>query len=887
MHVPMTPAAERPADASPAGAGPEMHALAAELFPICRSITGPGVRQTLGILQRHVPLDVHEVPTGTPVFDWIIPREWRIRGASLDDAQGRRLVDFRNSNLHVVGYSTPFDGVLSLEELRRHVHTIPERADWIPYRTSYYREQWGLCLSHRQFNSLGNGPYHVRIDSELVHGALTYGELLLPGRCRDEVLFSCHVCHPSLANDNLSGIVVAVQLAKRLAARRRRRYSYRFLFAPGTIGAITWLARNEGRSRRIKHGLVLALLGDGGPLTYKESRRGDAEIDRIAAHVVRSAEPAGRVRPFEPYGYDERQFCSPGFNLPVGTLTRTPHGEYPEYHTSADNLELLCPEALADSLAACERIVDAIEGNVPYRSVQPKCEPQLGRRGLYRALSGMPDADSAERAMLWVLNSGDGRRTLLDVAERSGIDFCSIRRAAVVLRKHGLIRACRTGRAADAARLPRREVESLQRRIHKVVPGGSHTYAKGDDQYPTCAPPFLVRGRGCRVVDAEGRRYIEYGAGLRSVTLGHAHPAVVRAARRQLGRGTNFNRPTLLELECAETLLDLGPAADMVKFGKHGSDCTTAAVKLARAYTGRDLVAVCADHPFFSTDDWFLGTTNLDAGIPEPIRRLTVTFRYNDPDGLRELFERHPGQVACVVMEAATYEEPEPGYLGTVHALCRRYGALLVLDEVITGFRWQLGGAQAAYGVQPDLSVFGKGMANGFALSALCGRREVMERGGLRHAHPRVFLLSTTNGAETHALAAGIATMRMYRTNAVIERLYAQGDRLRRGAVQAIVANGLEGYFDVLGRSCNLIYATRDAAKERSQAFRTLFLQEMIRRGIIAPSLVVSCAHDDRAVDRTITAMGESLEVYRKALEDGPERYLAGRPVQPVNRRFN
>lgn len=866
-----------------------MHDLVTELFPICRSITGPGVRQTLDVLRRHLPLTVHEVPTGTRVFDWTVPQEWRIREAYIDDADACRIVDFRNSNLHVVSYSTPVDETLHLDALRLHLHTLPGHPDWIPYRTSYYREDWGFCLAHRTLQAMPPGPYHVYLDSELVDGALTYGEFFLPGRSKDEVLFSCHVCHPSLANDNLSAVAVAVRLAKDLMSRPSRRYSYRFLFAPGTIGAITWLARNETRARRIKYGLVLALLGHGGRMTYKQSRRGNAGIDRIAAHVVRSANPSGEVRRFEPYGYDERQFCSPGFNLPVGGLMRTPHGGYPEYHTSADNLQLVRPEALADSLAACRHIVDLIEDNVRYRSLKPKCEPQLGRRGLYRALGGENGAGTTEHAMLWVLNAGDGKHTLLDVADRSGIDFADVRRAASLLEEKGLIRKHPTnGRPAEERTgRPAEMVEARHRRAHELIPGGAHTYAKGDDQYPGCAPRFLVRGRGCRVCDAEGNRYIEYGAGLRSVTLGHAFPPVVEAARRELSRGTNFNRPSLLEVECAEDLAALVPAADMVKFGKHGSDCTTAAVKLARAYTGRDMVAICADHPFFSTDDWFIGATTLGAGIPEAVRELTVSFPYNDLPDLRKLFEQYPDRIACVVMEAATYEEPAAGYLHAVRELCHAHGALFVLDEVITGFRWQLGGAQAAYGVEPDLAAFGKGMANGFALSALCGRRDIMERGGLHHAHPRVFLLSTTNGAETHALAAAIATMQVYRTELVIEHLYRQGERLRRGVAQAIDANGLAGRFEVLGRPCNLIYTTRDADGERSQAFRTLFLQETIKRGVIAPSFVVSYAHRDRDVDRTVSIVGEALEVYRKALEDGVDRYLVGPSVKPVNRRFN
>lgn len=427
----------------------------------------------------------------------------------------------------------------------------------------------------------------------------------------------------------------------------------------------------------------------------------------------------------------------------------------------------------------------------------------------------------------------------------------------------------------------------LRERAHSIIPGGAHTYAKGDDQYPVHAPGFIVRGEGCHVWDADGNEFIEYGMGMRAVSLGHAYPPVVEAAYRQMKLGANFTRPTPIEIECAEELLGLIENAEMVKFSKNGSDATTAAVRLSRAYTGRNLVARCADHPFFSVDDWFIGTTEMSAGIPEAVRAMTLQFRYNDTEGLERLFSEHPGQIAGVILEAATSVEPVDGFLHSVQRLCSKNGALFILDETITGFRWNLGGAQKVYGIAPDLSVFGKAMANGFSLSALAGKKEIMERGGVRHDKERVFLLSTTHGAETHSLAAAIATMRIYKSQHVVEQLYRQGDRLRAGIGQIVDALGLNGYFEVLGRSPNLIYATRDEAKTRSQLFRTLFLQETIQRGLLMPSLVVSFSHSDADIDRTIEEIGVALRVYRKALENGVKQYLVGRPVQPVFRKFS
>jgi glutamate-1-semialdehyde 2,1-aminomutase len=426
-----------------------------------------------------------------------------------------------------------------------------------------------------------------------------------------------------------------------------------------------------------------------------------------------------------------------------------------------------------------------------------------------------------------------------------------------------------------------------QEKAHSIIPGGAHTYAKGDDQYPVLAPGFLVRGDGCHVWDVDGNEFIEYGMGLRAVTLGHGYRPVVEAAYKQMMQGSNFTRPATIELDCAQELLDLIDNADMVKFAKNGSDAVTAAVRLSRAYTGRDIVARCADQPFFSVDDWFIGSTPMSAGIPQVVRELTVQFRYNDIESLRALFDQYPSKIACVVMEAATTAEPKEDFLASVAKMCQKEGAVFILDEMITGFRWQLGGAQKYYGVVPDLSAFGKGIANGFSVSALAGKREIMELGGLRHDKERVFLLSTTHGAENHSLAAAIETMRIFKKEQVIERLHQQGDRLRRGIDEVIESLDLKGYFEVLGKSSNLIYATRDQSRQPSQAFRALFLQETIHRGLLMPSMVVSFSHSDEDIDRTVEAVGQSLRVYRKALEDGIEKYLIGRPVKPVFREFN
>jgi len=422
----------------PADIGAELHRFAAELYPICRSITGDGIRRTLALIGNRIPLDTANVPTGTPVFDWTVPKEWNIRDGYIKLAGStRRSVDFQQSNLHVMNYSSPVHKTLPLSELRPHLFTVPEHPGQIPYRTSYYKEDWGFCLSHNQLLALEDGDYEVCIASTLENGYLTYGECHLPGRSNNEVLISCHVCHPSLANDNLSGIAVATFLAQ-LLTQGDHYYSYRFLFIPGTIGAITWLAQNREAATRIRHGLVLTCLGDKGGFHYKKSRRGDAEIDRVAQHVLSHCGETGEILEFSPYGYDERQYCSPGFNLPVGCLMRSVWGSFPEYHTSADNLDFIRPLSLAESLRVCAIIVDILEQNRRYCNRNPYCEPQLGRRNLYRS-AGSEAVGTEISARLWVLNFSDGDHTLLDIAERAGLPFAVIREAAELLRQNGLL----------------------------------------------------------------------------------------------------------------------------------------------------------------------------------------------------------------------------------------------------------------------------------------------------------------------------------------------------------------------------------------------------------------------------------------------------------------
>ena len=410
-------------------AGDAILALATRLYPICRSITGDGVRETLSLIDEVVPLEVHEVPSGTQVFDWTVPAEWNVREAWIAAPDGERVVDFARHNLHLMSYSTPVRTRLKREALDEHLHSLPEQPDLVPYRTSYYAPRWGFCLAHSQRERLAEGEYEVCVDTTLSDdGSLTYAECFVPGECEAEVLLYTHTCHPSLANDNVAGMAVLAHLARRLRAAPRR-LSYRIVFAPGTIGSITWLSRNVERLDRIRHGLVLGLLGDAGPLTYKRSRHGTHLVDRAAAHVLAHETPRGNVVDFDPYGYDERQFGSPGINLAVGRLTRSPHNAYSEYHTSADDLSLLDASRLGASLAACERILDVLEGEATYRNLAPMCEPQLGRRGLYRATGGSA-LPGRELAMLWALNLSDGHHSLLDIAERAGMPFSSVRAVA-------------------------------------------------------------------------------------------------------------------------------------------------------------------------------------------------------------------------------------------------------------------------------------------------------------------------------------------------------------------------------------------------------------------------------------------------------------------------
>jgi glutamate-1-semialdehyde 2,1-aminomutase len=420
---------------------------------------------------------------------------------------------------------------------------------------------------------------------------------------------------------------------------------------------------------------------------------------------------------------------------------------------------------------------------------------------------------------------------------------------------------------------------------HKLIPGGAHTYAKGDDQYPAGMAPVLERGSGCRVWDLDDNEYVEFGSGLRSNILGHGFGPVVDAVHRWLASGVNFVRPHRMELEAAERLTGLIPSAEMVKFALNGSDATTAAVRLARAYTGRDMVAVCGDQPFFSTDDWFIVTTPMSAGIPAAAASLTVPFPYNDLPGLAQLFESYPGQIAAVMLEAETVEPPAPGYFDGLRRLCARHGALLILDEIITGFRWHERGAQFVYGIEPDLCIFGKGLANGFPVSALAGRQDVMRRGGYADDVDRVFLLSQTAGAQPWALAAMLAVIDTCQREQIAGRLHRIGGELRRGIEEVVTAAGLGAHFQLRGRDCNLTYVARDAAGQPSQAFRTLVLQELVSRGVLAPSFVVCAAHDPAAIHQAVDAVAGLMPVYQRALESGIETVLRGRPVRPAVRR--
>jgi len=427
----------------------------------------------------------------------------------------------------------------------------------------------------------------------------------------------------------------------------------------------------------------------------------------------------------------------------------------------------------------------------------------------------------------------------------------------------------------------------FNKRFHEIIPGGSHTYAKGDDQYPEFALPYIVRGEGCHIWDLDGNEFIEYGMGLRAVPLGHAYKPVVSAVYNQIRKGNNFIRPATIELECAEKLLGFIKGAEMVKFGKNGSDATSAAIRLSRAYTGRDIVAICGSHPFFSADDWFIGTTPMSAGVPKAVQELTVKFQYNEIGSVKSLFETYPNKIACVIMEPEKEEEPVNNFLQEVQKLCNDNDTVFILDEMITGFRWHNNGAQGLHGITPDLSTFGKALGNGFSVAALVGKRELMRRGGIDHDKERVFLMSLTHGAESTGLAAALEVMDIYEREPVVDTLWRQGEKLEAGINKSIDEHKLNEYVRIMGRPCCLVYSTLDDQKHPSQPFRTLLLQETIKRGILATGLIVSYSHTDADIDRTIEVFHEALHVYRKALDEGVDKYLIGRPVKPVWRMFN
>lgn len=429
-----------PADLEIDNVGREIYELIERLYPICRSITGNGERETLNIISEHIPIKICEVATGTKVFDWVVPKEWNIKDAYVKNSRGEKVVDFKKSSLHVLNYSIPVNKKVSLEELKKHLFTLPSYSDWTPYLTSYYKENWGFCLTHRQYEQLKEDTYLVVIDSVLKDGSLTYGELYLKGESEEEILLTCYVCHPSLCNDNLSGVALLTFLAKYLKDESLK-YSYRFLFIPETIGAITWLSINEDKVSRIKYGLVVTCVGDRGKSTYKRSKKGNCEIDMAVEKVLVDSGEAYSIIEFDPAdGSDERQFCSPGFNLLIGSLMRTPYGRFPEYHTSADNLEFVVPKNLADSFKKYMKVMFVLENNTTYLNLNPKCEPQLGKRNLYGAIGSQRDTGADTRAILWVLSFSDGTNSLLDISIRSGMSFEHIKNAADVLCEKGLLR---------------------------------------------------------------------------------------------------------------------------------------------------------------------------------------------------------------------------------------------------------------------------------------------------------------------------------------------------------------------------------------------------------------------------------------------------------------
>ncbi len=420
--------------------GEDIFNLIEQMYPICRSITGNGVRETLSIISKIIPIIIHEIPSKTKVLDWEVPLEWNIQDAWIKNAKGEKIVDFKNSNLHVLNYSIPIHKKVNLQELKEHLFTLPDYPEWIPYRTSYHDKEWGFCMSYNQFKELNDEIYEIKIDSKHEKGSLTYGEFFIKGQIKDEVLISTHICHPSLANDNLSGIAVSVFIAD-ILSKIKTKFSYRFLFIPATIGSITWLSLNEDKIKKIKYGLVLNLLGDSAKFNYKKSRSGYSAIDKIVQNCLKHFVEDYGVLDFSPYGYDERQYCSPGYNLPVGRLSRSIYGEFPEYHNSADNLDFIKPDKLEESFELLLSIIHVIEDNKTFINLISKGEPQLGKRGLYRKIGGESDVKEYQMALLWILNQSDGENSLLDISVKSGINFNLIKTAAEELENVELIKA--------------------------------------------------------------------------------------------------------------------------------------------------------------------------------------------------------------------------------------------------------------------------------------------------------------------------------------------------------------------------------------------------------------------------------------------------------------
>ena len=431
--------------------------------------------------------------------------------------------------------------------------------------------------------------------------------------------------------------------------------------------------------------------------------------------------------------------------------------------------------------------------------------------------------------------------------------------------------------------------DKLCARAQELIPGGAHTYSKGADQSPKLGPKFIARGKGCYVWDVDGNKYLDWGMGLTAVNLGHGYKPVLDAVKRELVKGSNFSCPSPLEVELAEYFMSQVPGAEMVKFAKNGSTVTTAAVKLSRAYTGRKYVAFCADHGFFSYDDWFMGKKANSSGVPEEIANLSLNFRYNDIASVEELFAKYPGQIACVILEPMEFDYPQDNFLHKIKDLCARNGTVFILDEMITGFRLGYPGAHSAFGVTADLTTWGKGVANGFSCCLLAGKKEIMELGGINHKKERVFLISTTHGAETHSLAATIASIKAVKENNLVERNTKLGEKLRKGLEEAIKAKGLAEYVTVKGHPCWLLMQFRNEKKEFCDGFKTLVYQEAIKHGLFfRGTFPFSMAHGEKEVAKTLKVFGKILKVYKKALKSGGyTSFLVGEPVKPVFRKYN